>query len=146
MRALSKADVEAMGFERLTAEIDVILRDPVFAAWPADRQLPMIERVSAIYTGYWHASGHTLIPALEGLDRQIVGAGVVRHSHDPAGKLLGRKDVRVWRHDNRPVGDDGAPTDLSRADLIVLRAAVVTPLAGVVQRGTANLAGGAVAQ
>src|SRR5207244_1658168 len=69
---LSKADVEAMGFERLTAEIDDILRDPVFAAWPADRQLPMIERVSAIYTGYWHASGHALIPALEDLFRRAV--------------------------------------------------------------------------
>ncbi len=67
IRDISHPAIEAMGFDRLCAEIQEILRDPLFQSWPLERQLPMVERVHAIYTWYPDASGRSLIPALERL-------------------------------------------------------------------------------
>ncbi|HVH75856.1 MAG TPA: glycosyltransferase 61 family protein [Stellaceae bacterium] len=67
IRGLSNDEIEKTGLDRLTARIQEILTDPEFASWPVGKQLPMIERVQAIYTWYHHASGRSLIPALERL-------------------------------------------------------------------------------
>ena len=74
--ALDEAGLAQLGMDRLTAEILGIIGDPDFAAWPLAQQSPMIERISAIYTGHWHASGRLLIAALERLfHRALDGAG-----------------------------------------------------------------------
>jgi hypothetical protein len=62
---LDEAGLAQLGMDRLTAQIDEILNDPLFEGWPLEEQLRMVKRIREIYTGHWHASGRLLIPALE---------------------------------------------------------------------------------
>lgn len=72
LRALAGPDLASMDLQQLTDEIRDILQDPTFEGLPLEQQFPMIERVHAIYTWSWHASGRSLIPVLERLFHRAV--------------------------------------------------------------------------
>jgi len=65
VRGLSNDKIASIGMERVGAEIRAILDAPLFERWPIEKQLPMVERIAEIYYGHQHASGHSLIPAIE---------------------------------------------------------------------------------
>ncbi len=79
------------------------------------------------------------------MQREIVGAEVERHADAAVGELLGGVDRRVRAHHDRREGDDAAAAELPAADLGVLDATVVAPLAGVVHVGLALLEQAAMA-